>query len=304
MQLSLTEIVVLLSCMLTFVTDGLLINRIRAAQSRNHLVGRTYGKFGGQSWQPTDLDMPNLSDMNQRKIESSVVLKHLGDIQQGNNENPEDNAEKREYNRNVGKALEVLRRQLPMVFYTTNLDFSIFAPYITVVDFKQHKMGMKKSIYSAAVKSMKPLAAISSMYPSMNVRKIEYLDECRTIQCLVDVVLPDSVRIDGKAVWEGMFYFGINKQGLIDSHIFDQKISTMTPSKAISANTVPGTNYPWIKAKGPQWSPDLIPNLVPQFSHAGLADVIDFDLSEDELQSLLHLASYGEGNDNDFVEQS
>ena len=70
----------------------------------------------------------------------------------------------------------------------------------------------------------------------MNVRKIEYVDDVKTIQCLVDVVLPDSVRVDGQSVWEGMFYFGLNKQGLIETHIFDRKISNLKPAEGGNNN--------------------------------------------------------------------
>ena len=44
--------------------------------------------------------------------------------------------ERLEYNKNVGIALEALRRQLPYVFATSSLDFSIFAQQITLQDEK------------------------------------------------------------------------------------------------------------------------------------------------------------------------
>jgi hypothetical protein len=145
-----------------------------------------------------------------------------------------DTKKKQNFNLNVGKALEVLRRELPMVFAVSNLDFSVFSNSITVNDGK-NSIGMTKSLYTAAVKSLRMASAISSMYPSMNVKKIEYLEDSRTIQCLVDVVLPDSVRVDGQAVWEGMFYFGLDATGLINSHIFDRKITNFKPQGPIIA---------------------------------------------------------------------
>ena len=140
-----------------------------------------------------------------------------------------------------------------MVFAVSNLDFSIFANTITVTDGNGNTMPIQKSIYAAAVKSLRMASALSSMYPSMNVKKIEYVEDCRTIQCLVDVVLPDSVRIDGQAVWQGMFYFGINSEGLIESHIFDRKVSNFRPQKPI-VNT---QSMPWLRA-APSWSADLL----------------------------------------------
>jgi len=102
---------------------------------------------------------------------------------------------------NVGRALEVLRRELPMVFYISELDFSVFANEITVADSTyNNKMVMRKTIYSVAVKSLRVASSISHVCPSMNVKKIEYLEDSRTIQCLVDVVLPDTVRIDGQVI--------------------------------------------------------------------------------------------------------
>lgn len=98
----------------------------------------------------------------------------------------------RKFNLNVGRALEVLRRELPMVFAVSNLDFSIFAQSITINDGK-NSIGMTKPLYTAAVKSLRMASAISSMYPSMNVKKIDYIEESRTIQCNVDVVLPGRI---------------------------------------------------------------------------------------------------------------
>ena len=141
----------------------------------------------------------------------------------------EDFRRKAEFNRNVGKAMETLRNQLPYVFSASNLDFTIFAEQITVTDHRSNRAAMPKSIYVAAVKSLRVAGALSTLFPSMNVRKIEYIEENGFIQCLVDVVLPDTVRVDGQAVWEGMFYFGLNEEGLIDSHVFDRHITNFTP---------------------------------------------------------------------------
>lgn len=218
---------------------------------------RNYGSISGQRWDNADV-------IDCKILGPVTVLNHLGDYQPYNNHDDDlDKHKKHEYNLNVGKAIDTLKRELPICFYTSNLDFSIFANQITVVDGYKNKMAVQKSIYSAAIRSMRVASALSSIYPSMNVKKIEYIDECRTIQCLVDVVLPDNVRIDGQAVWEGMFYFGIDQNGLIDTHIFDRKISNMQPSP-LKAHT-----YPWIK-NSESWSPDLLKGrvLTPQTSFA------------------------------------
>ena len=128
-----------------------------------------------------------------------TLLKHLGDVEtQIATENDVDKKKKADFNLNVVRALETLRKELPMVFYISNIDFSIFANQITVADGNQNRLMMQKSLYIAAVKSLHMAAAFSTIYPSINVRKIEYIEDCRTIQCLVDVVLPDSVRVDGQ----------------------------------------------------------------------------------------------------------
>jgi hypothetical protein len=197
------------------------------------------------------------------------VLKHLGDYEY-DAYTPSENSD---YTLNVGKALNTLRRELPMVFYTSNLDFSIFNQQITVIDFRGNKMTLQRSLYTAGIKSMKMASTFSTMYPSMNVRKVEYIEESRTIQCLVDVVLPDSVRIEGRACWEGTFYFGLNDQGLIDTHIFDSTISTFsqTPVKA--------HQYPWLR-NTPQWSADLIKGRVPVPVPAWNSDLTNFCVGE------------------------
>ncbi len=193
--------------------------------------------------------------LNYRKITMnnelvSANLPHVGDLYDGNNDGLR-NTPSSEYVLNVGKALEVLRRELPVVFVVQNLDFSIFSSQITVTNGNQNKLVMSKSLYTAAVRSMQMASAFSSIYPSMNVRKIEYVDDVKTIQCLVDVVLPDSVRVDGQAVWEGMFYFGLNDEGLIQTHIFDRKISNFKP-QLTSVQSMP-----WLRRQ-PAWSADLL----------------------------------------------
>lgn len=184
-----------------------------------------------------------------------AVLGDYGDLQSSGAPGDDFESAKRRasFNLKVGTAMEVLRRELPMVFAVTNLDFSIFSQQITVVDQRQNKVVMPKTLYMAAVKSVRMASAISSMYPSMNVKKIEYVQDEKLIQCLVDVVLPDAVRIDGQAMWEGMFYFGLDEEGLINSHVFDRKVSNFRPS----FHQAPAVNLPWLRAT-PTWSPDLI----------------------------------------------
>lgn len=49
-----------------------------------------------------------------------------------------------------------------------------------------------------------------------------------------------------------MFYFGLDENGLISTHIFDRKISNLRPSP------LPNTAmYPWLR-NAPQWSSDLL----------------------------------------------
>lgn len=48
-----------------------------------------------------------------------------------------------------------------------------------------------------------------------------------------------------------MFYFGLDEQGLINSHIFDRKISNLRPQPLKVAT------YPWLRA-GASWSSDLL----------------------------------------------
>ena len=148
---------------------------------------------------------------------------------------------------NVGKALEVLRRELPMVFVVSNLDFSIFADSIKVTNENQSNILMSKYLYTVAVKSMQMTASFSSIYPSMNINKIEYVEDCSTIQCLVHIVLPETLRINDQAVWEGMFYFGLDSEGLISSHTIDRKISNMTPTSHQEHPHPHHPNVPWLR---------------------------------------------------------
>ena len=140
---------------------------------------------------------------------------------------------------NVGKALDVLVRELPLVFAVQNLDFSIFSSQITVVVENQRTLLLSKEVYVTAIRGIQMASVLSSTYPSVRLRKIEYIEDIRTIQCLVDV-LPSSNQLTSivtnnigqhTPLWQGMFYFGLNKEGLIETHIFDRKISNLKPEE-------------------------------------------------------------------------
>jgi hypothetical protein len=144
-----------------------------------------------------------------------------------------------EYILNVGKALDVLVRELPLVFAVQNLDFSILSSQITVINENQHSLVLSKEVYVTAIRGIQMASTISSTYPSVRVRKIEYIEDIKTIQCLVDIA-PSSNQLvstvthntrQDAPLWEGMFYFGLNKEGLIETHIFDRKISKFNPEE-------------------------------------------------------------------------
>jgi hypothetical protein len=148
-------------------------------------------------------------------------LQHMGELPK--KDGPKEDAE---YKMNVGKALDTLRREMPIVFYKSSVDMSIFATYVTLIDTNRNKITVQKNIYGGMVSALRVVSAFSTVHPSLDVRKIEYIEDCRTIQCLVDVTLPESLQIEGRSSWEGIFYFGLNREGLIDTHLFDNKIWT------------------------------------------------------------------------------
>lgn len=126
---------------------------------------------------------------------------------------------------------------------------------------------MAKPLYSAAVKSLRVASSISFTQPCIDVVKIEYIEDCRTIQVRVHMVFPDTVRVDGQSTWEGMFYFGLDNTGLIETHIFDRTITTMgkNPLKSV-------LEYPWLQnaASSTPWTKDLIKGSpVPQYAAEG-----------------------------------
>lgn len=211
---------------------------------------KNFGSVGGCRWEESsscfELKVLGESPKPLCEIEETLVpasvFPSLGDYrEQPSPEAMEDMKRKASFNMNVGKAMEALRNQLPLVFASSNIDFSIFAEQITVTDHRSNRAVMPKSIYVAAVKSLRMAGALSTLFPSMNVKKIEYIESNGFIQCLVDVVLPDNVRVDGQAVWEGMFYFGLNDEGLIDSHVFDRQITNFSPQAQIS-------KMPWLRS--------------------------------------------------------
>lgn len=154
-----------------------------------------------------------------------------------NNQNDNHNTE---YTLNVGKALDVLVRELPLLFAVKNIDFSILSSPIKVVNGNQpHSLVVSKEVYITAIRGIQMASTLSSTYPSIHLRKIEYIEDIKTIQCLVDVVSSSNQLMSTTThhteqqtpLWQGMFYFGLNKEGLIDTHIFDRKISNLKPAE-------------------------------------------------------------------------
>jgi len=206
---------------------------------------RKFSSIGGECWEEVE-------QYKSGAYTPPITFNHLGDYSPQHLEDF-DAPKRAAFNLNVGKALETLRRELPMVFAVSDLDFSIFASHIKVSDGNNNRIIIQKNLYAGVVKSLKLASSFSFVYPSMNVKKIEYIEDCTTIQCHVDVVLPDSVRIDGQATWEGMFYFGLNSNGLIETHTFDRKISKMKPNSLLNPQL-----YPWIRAASPKWNEELV----------------------------------------------
>ena len=101
--------------------------------------GRGYAVVRGERW--GDFENKDLS-VNRGK-EFLGALPSMGDneLNASPNLDEEDVAARNSYNLNKGKALEVLRRQLPLVFFASNLDFSIFAQQIVINDGK-NRMAM------------------------------------------------------------------------------------------------------------------------------------------------------------------
>ena len=127
---------------------------------------------------------------------------------------------------NVGKALDTVRSELPSAFSSHNIDVSVLADRITVIHENKNKITMTKKLYATTIKSLQVACVFLSIYPCVNVKKIDYDEEMNMIQCLVDISLPDATDTKNIILWEGIFYFVLDDTGLIQSHILDRKILT------------------------------------------------------------------------------
>jgi hypothetical protein len=127
---------------------------------------------------------------------------------------------------NVGKTLDTVRSELPSVFSSHNIDVSVLANRITVIHENKNKITMTKNLYVSTIKSLQVACLLLSVYPCVNVKKIDYDEEMNMIQCLVDISLPDTMETKNRILWEGIFYFVLDDAGLIQTHILDRKIPT------------------------------------------------------------------------------
>jgi hypothetical protein len=127
---------------------------------------------------------------------------------------------------NVGKTLDTVRSELPSIFSSHNIDVSVLADRITVIHENKNKITMTKKLYATTIQSLQVACVFLSIYPCVNVKKIDYDEEMNMIQCLVDISLPDISDTKNRILWEGIFYFVLDDAGLIESHILDRKIPT------------------------------------------------------------------------------
>ena len=104
--------------------------------SQNKLIpsptsARTFKSISGQRW--GEFDGFQCQVLEKKNFEPNLIFENMGDIIPERLNNHDDEA-KNNYNLNVGRALEALRRELPIIFFASNLDFSIFANQILVND--------------------------------------------------------------------------------------------------------------------------------------------------------------------------
>jgi len=169
-----------------------------------------------------------------------LILKETNQIE--NNQIENNQIENSEYLLNVGTALDVLHRELPLIFVLENINFNIFSQQINVINRKK-MISMSKPMYISSIKSIQTISSLSPTRSEINVRKIEYIEDVRTIQCLVEIITPRlTPSLANENKWEGMFYFGINEKGLIESHMFDRKISNLDNNKITYVNKIPWLN--------------------------------------------------------------
>jgi len=145
---------------------------------------------------------------------------------------------------NIGKTLDTVRSELPSVFSSHNIDGSVLANRITVIHENKNKITMTKNLYATTIKSLQVACVFLSIYPCVNVKKIDYDEEMNMIQCLVDISLPDATDTKNIILWEGIFYFVLDDTGLIQSHILDRKIPT---SKIPQKNN--SSELHWLKSQ-------------------------------------------------------
>lgn len=183
-------VLVCLFVLLARSCDGFRLATKSSWQGVSRLRSQLRASVEGKRWQEIDL-----------LREKSLISTVMSSTDQGSEPQLQDNLEsmqKAAFKLKVGTAFETLRSQLPLLFYQSTMDYSIFADMITLADGNQNKLVVSKTFYKAGVSSLRMASSLSSIYPSLNLRRIEYLEDCRTIQCLVDVVLPDTVRLEGQ----------------------------------------------------------------------------------------------------------
>ena len=212
-----------------------------------------------------------LSSMSVRKgVATATSFPHLGDGDGSSDGSFVDDVgerEKRAFHKNLGQAINAIQRGLPLVFQDqSGMDFSIFAPVVTVM-VDGMVLPLHKSMYIAGVRSFRVAALFSAAEPSMCLRKVEYLESFRTIQCLVDVLLPHTVPLGdgggrgvgggGRTRWKGVFYFGLDKHGLVDSHVVSRVVPPFLPEAYAGQYATAAASLPWLKV-GPTCSADLV----------------------------------------------
>jgi hypothetical protein len=89
---------------------------------------------------------------NTKIIHKSMVEQMIKMLEEREDLNSESMKMKRKYNLQVEKCTEVLRRDLSLVFYSFDIDFSIFSSQIIVRDGNGNGIVVQKSVYMTFIK--------------------------------------------------------------------------------------------------------------------------------------------------------
>ena len=126
---------------------------------------------------------------------------------------------KRNYTLNVGRAIETLRDEVPLML-SEAMDLSIFSEDVTLTDRPGHAIATGKKQYAAFFASLRLARRVTLSNPTVEIKALRYLDWRGEISVKFQITAAAPLGMEPLS-FDAVSVYRLNEKGLIDEHRVD-----------------------------------------------------------------------------------